>query len=571
MHRTPLRNLDVRSLLLKNLSDMFSNDSFTTVLAKFTLPKNTESQDFTNPDIENLLKDSQVEKGSDCFQQWLKFNKELIKKLFHRRHTLKELKKSLRAVIQSLYSDGLTLDDFLNSLKEKPDRVSYFLEKGLSNKDARACALALSFYTGLPSKTNVQGEIFERMNRNIRFNHLANQKETCSHYMVIISFLYIALSHIPTYSGSCIRAVDLKDEEKHLYKPGSIVNWINFSSSSQGNQPAAPFIDKNTYFIIQSINGRSIVPFSNFPEENEILFHPCSTFFVVKEETQGDKTLIYLRQTELGMSDNTILWVDDKIFNENWEYKPLFDRLCGQAHQYGFRVIPKSSTAQAQNFLESPFGRFNRTNNQSFQVITSMRRLNEKKGKRAGLNFAEWLKRNKYHLELALLSFYSDGSFNTLVNEENAADYAVIKSSSELESYLQDRIKPKDQIWNCSLNDQNIYNKTIQQTPLPEEEDGNEDKGEGENQTPDGGILITPTPEAEALHHLTLMNGNPTPGDSINNLSMILAGIDSWVNTPGKVDCSQEDCRFLLIEEQGQQKIGGGQNFDYNDLILPSN
>ncbi len=564
MIRFPRRFLDDRTLLLRNLSEIFSDASFTSVLARYIRPENTEAPNFFNSDIERLLHNYKIENG-DCFDRLFKFNKEMIKKLFDRRYTLKELKSSLRSVIPSLYSDTLTLDDFMNSIKKNPDRVQYFLEKGMYYKDARACALALSFYTGLP-EANIQGEILERMNRNVRFNHLANENATSPHYMVIISFLYRALSQIPNYSGSCIRAVDLSDEEKCLYEPGSLVNWRNFSSSSQGAEPAMPFRGKNTHFIIQSITGKSIVRFSNFAGENEILFHPCSTFFVLKKEIQDDKTLIYLRQTELGMSDNTILWVDDQIFSENWEHKPFYDKLSGYAHQHGVRVIPKSSTAQAQSFLESPFGRYNLENSKNFQVITNMRRPNEKQGSKAGLVFANWLKEKKYSLDLAMFD-----------PKASVGNYASVRNLSELGHFIHDRIGINYMFWNCPINDDFTLNPNDEETPLPEQNEDNE------NQTPDGDIGIASTPEAvetshhhistpeaaEILHHYqqTPIGENSTPGDSFNNFSTTPtpAGFDAFVGTPGLADCSQEASKFLAFDEEGQQKFEGEHDSHANN------
>ncbi|CAF1573273.1 unnamed protein product, partial [Rotaria sordida] len=113
-----------------------------------------------------------------------------------------------------------------------------------------------------------------------------------------------ALSHIPYYWGYVTRACQLKDDELQLYTTGALITWIQFSSSKKGKKVAtnADFAGRNTFFKIYSLTGRPIQQFSNYPEEDEVLFLPHSTFLIFKHTIShhGTQHTIYMRQVELG-------------------------------------------------------------------------------------------------------------------------------------------------------------------------------------------------------------------------------------------------------------------------------
>ncbi|CAF0835560.1 unnamed protein product [Adineta steineri] len=89
--------------------------------------------------------------------------------------------------------------------------------------------------------------------------------------------------------------------------PGSLIMWPKFNSSKKGKEVArgGGFNERNTHFKIYSLTGRPIGKFSHFPDEDEILFLPYSTFIVFRHETthHGALHTIYMRQLELGLGD----------------------------------------------------------------------------------------------------------------------------------------------------------------------------------------------------------------------------------------------------------------------------
>ena len=169
------------------------------------------------------------------------------------------------------------------------------------------------------------------------------------------------------------------------------VSWIQFSSTTSAKEPPEHFKARNTYFYIYSLTGRDIQQFSNFAEaEKEVLLPPYSTFLVCKKDVSREgKNLIYLRQIDVGMNKNVIMWVDDQIFNDKWENKMLMEKFTSEeGFKKNLHIIPKISTETAISFLESPIGKFFKQN-QLFQFISDMSRPDEPNGKEAGAIFTK--------------------------------------------------------------------------------------------------------------------------------------------------------------------------------------
>ena len=83
-----------------------------------------------------------------------------------------------------------------------------------------------------------------------------------------------------------------------------------------------------------------------------------------------------MRQIELGFCQWSILWVDDRIFDENWENKKHMEYAATRAIDLNVHFIPKASTDNALSFLRSVFGQ-RLKNRDIFRIITDMNRENE--------------------------------------------------------------------------------------------------------------------------------------------------------------------------------------------------
>jgi hypothetical protein len=270
----------------------------------------------------------------------------------------------------------------------------YFTDKHLSLDDAQGSALALSFYTGVNSEVVSQAAslIVRQSNGKILSESTVDAFDKAQ---VVLYYLVKALSYIPFYWGWTTRAVELSDDELIYYRPGCLITWIQFSSSKRGHEVAHTFnfSNRNTYFKIYSLTGRSIKDFSNFEKEDEVLYLPHSTFFVLKHEVNfhGTQHTVYMRQVELGLNDLCILWVDDKIFVENWENKRHMESAATRAFNTNVHFIPKSTTKSAMSFLRSSFGQ-RLKNKDSFRIVTDMNRENEKPAHNAGARLIKQLR-----------------------------------------------------------------------------------------------------------------------------------------------------------------------------------
>ncbi|CAF5034417.1 unnamed protein product [Rotaria sp. Silwood1] len=85
-----------------------------------------------------------------------------------------------------------------------------------------------------------------------------------------------------------------------------------------------------------------------------------------------------MRQVELDLSKWSVLWVDNNIFDENWENKQHMETAAAKALNLNVHFIPKSTTNSALSFLRSSFGQ--RLKNQdTFRIVTDMTRYIMKK------------------------------------------------------------------------------------------------------------------------------------------------------------------------------------------------
>ena len=311
----------------------------------------------------------------------------------------------------------------------------YFLKAGLTKDDAQGAALALSFYTGTKSEAlnrsaslvarQANGEVIEE-----------KTKEEMNEAAIILYYLVKALSYIPFYWGYVTRACQLTDDELKMYVPGSLITWIQFSSSKKGTKAATNFnfAGRNTFSKIYSLTGRPIKQFSNYQEEDEVLFLPHSTFFVFKHEVgfHGTQHTIYMRQIELGLSRWSVLWVDDRIYKEDWENKRHMETAATRAMNLNVHFIPKHRPESALAFLRSPFGQRLR-NKDTFRIVTDMNRENEKPVFNAGARLVKAVRRMGFKNDCMVFTSDRKKAEQIIKSELSSAENYLITVSEKTE------------------------------------------------------------------------------------------------------------------------------------------
>ena len=313
-----------------------------------------------------------------------------------------------------------TLNDLKNAIRnftendtEYPWHIAQMNEKykemktnNLSIEEKKGCALALSYYTGFKGNS-------DRSSRNtnvlIRGQNLFTKIEKWNdgkQFYPVLYFLTKALANLPFYWGYTVRCVDTNKEILKKYEPGTVITWLQFSSSKIGKEPAPGFSGRNTWFHIYSFSSREISQFSIYSTEKEALYSPFSHFLVFKKEYRNDKTMIYMRQIEIGLYINNIIWTDDNILNSNWENKDLMEK--AYSIKRDLKIIPKISTECALSFLKS-FKPFIMGKTVKYKVITDMNRSNEKESHNAGARLVKYMQdHNFYNIEIMIFTSSSE-------------------------------------------------------------------------------------------------------------------------------------------------------------------
>ena len=321
-----------------------------------------------------------------------------------RKYTLDELKEStLRFLIpkgKTEVTPGVE-KSYQNHLKKMESTYSKFKSTLLSTDEKKGCALALSYYTG--DKDN-SDRVSHNTNAVLRSNNSKKIVEDWNEgekYYPLIYYLTKAVSSLPFYWGYTLRCIDLSEEQARSYQQGVVVTWLNFSSSAMGKKPTV-FSSRNCYFYIYSFSARDISDFSNFEGEKEALYSPFSHFLVFKNEIRDKHHHIYMRQIEIGLYPNNIIWVDDNILNKDWENKRLMEMAYYNSRI--LKIIPKISTETALAFISS-FKNIINGQGCKYKIMSDMTRKNEFPSKNAGARFVKSLQDLGFkHLEVMIFT-----------------------------------------------------------------------------------------------------------------------------------------------------------------------
>lgn len=313
----------------------------------------------------------------------------------------------------------------------------YFKTRGFSEDEALATAFALAFYTGSKSeRINRAGSMLARVGNGAALRQV--DQDGLVDAGIILYYMVRGLSTIPYYWGEVSRACKLTNKELECYQPGYLVSWLQFSSSKKGSTPPNHFLDRNTIFIIYSLTGRSIQQFSNFEAEDEVLFLPHSAFIVVdrQAENKHGQHFIYMRQVELGLSQWSVLWVDDHIFEENWGNKEYMEKAAARNLNKNIHFIPKSTTENAISFLKSTFGQ-RLKNRDNFRIVTDMNRTNESMPETAGARFVKQVRQLGFSNQCLIFTSNKKAANHILKNHLSKSEDTEIYATVHVHSLLK--------------------------------------------------------------------------------------------------------------------------------------
>ncbi|CAF1208383.1 unnamed protein product [Adineta ricciae] len=316
---------------------------------------------------------------------------------------------------------------------------TYFTQRGVEQDDAKACAMAIAFYSGgYSALVSTSANYVCRMERKVAELY-TDEENLNTDALMVMYYLIRGLARIDFHWGVVTRYVDLDNDDVKDYKPGEILTWLQFSSADKGGNNMIHFQNRNTVFKITSLTGRAIQYFSNCAdEEDEVLFLPHSSFLVCSVVDSRPQRQIFLRQIELGLSKYVILWVDDNIFDEDWGNKQLMERATTQGTSVNVHFIPKSNTEAALSFLRSEFGQ-RLKKRESFRIVTDMKRTNEIDPSMAGVRLLVGVRKLGFQQACLIFTGHEESAYNKLqkaFGTDKPQGIKVTQYDSELEKFV---------------------------------------------------------------------------------------------------------------------------------------
>ena len=140
-----------------------------------------------------------------------------------------------------------------------------------------------------------------------------------------------------------------------------------------------------------------------------------------------------MRQIEIGLYPNNIIWVDDNILNKDWENKKLME--MAYYNSKVLKIIPKISTETALAFITS-FKNIINNEGCKYKIMSDMTRNNESPSQNAGARFVKSLQDSGFkHLKVMIFTS----------SRQKALD-ELKKLNAEINSKLQVTISTNDAI-----------------------------------------------------------------------------------------------------------------------------
>ena len=355
--------------------------------------------DINNPESEIYLEHCQWEdffsKNSynNCFSKDSDYYLPLKSK-----YNLDDLKESIKILSKD---DKREYEMYLNMMEKNYQQIK---TDNLSIDDKKGCILALAYYTG-----NINNS--KRINRNvnvlIRGENSFTKEEKWNDGKIIypvLNYLSKSLVNLPFYSGYTIRCVNIDDDIASEYEIGTVMTWLQFNSSLVGKDPSPFLAKRNTLFYIYSINAREIPRFIYNSSEKEVLYSPFSHFLVFKKEYKNGQNLIHMRQIEIGLYINNIIYISEDIFRR-LESNGLMHE--ASSIKLDLKIIPKISTKCALAFVKS-FRNFMINRNIKYKIVLEMYRNTRADDYKKRL-FVKYIQENNLNnVEIEIFTFSID-------------------------------------------------------------------------------------------------------------------------------------------------------------------
>ncbi|MGE0173429.1 MAG: ADP-ribosyltransferase domain-containing protein [Oligoflexales bacterium] len=167
-------------------------------------------------------------------------------------------------------------DDIEDMKAWEPERIAAGAEHGLTEEEVTAIFL----YTT---------KLYKEINTELRANALSEQNKP------LVYLAASGLRKLPRVLSKVFRGTHLEPDVKEKYvralKNSLPVQELGFVSTTEDQTYLAEHFTLNAQYFIESATGASVVDFSQFPEEKEVLFAPGSWFQVIEVKDTTFKEL----------------------------------------------------------------------------------------------------------------------------------------------------------------------------------------------------------------------------------------------------------------------------------------
>ncbi|CAF1507096.1 unnamed protein product [Adineta steineri] len=200
----------------------------------------------------------------------------------------------------------LSLQDAMKELQGPLQQIDYFVKEAKKHcsypnehnltKDESA---AVYIYT--MEMSDDDSCVYRVLNQTLR----AEDRKKVRPWFGYLKLLHSATSKLPRFKGTVFRGID-KDVTKS-FKKGQKITWWSISSCSTSVNVIKDFINKSpssTLFNIECLNGKSISPYTCYPNEDEVILMPGTVFAVVSDPLSHHGGLNFIHLKEIGDDDD---------------------------------------------------------------------------------------------------------------------------------------------------------------------------------------------------------------------------------------------------------------------------
>lgn len=179
-----------------------------------------------------------------------------------------------------------------------------------------------------------------------------------------------ALLQVQPFSGLCIRKLKVTNEvELNYYQIGKVFRFQNVISATLAKKADPEEVEDNRFdganlvFLIHALNAkpaRYFLPHDSPTEAIDfrtVLFRSGTEFLVCKREQRGSVLHVYLREVNLGLGKNVVLWCDDGT--KETSFLKVHDWIRTKSYQdkesFQTQYVFKSQSLIAKAYCRSQF------------------------------------------------------------------------------------------------------------------------------------------------------------------------------------------------------------------------